>query len=206
MIGLWHPWRRLLPIWLPTVLLCLVSIGTHIWLSSDTLGRSAQIRDRVAELEQTIAELERIRSRTTEEIEGVAALEDELDHLHTEVFGSLDIRLTSILRAVGDAARTAGLFPGQYGYSYTEDELLDLTRFTVLFSVQGTYEQIRILLEGLQSSSEFLFVDEINFTGEESTVTRDLKIKLDVATYLAEADFDRLRLLAERPTVGGEAD
>ena len=55
--------------------------------------------------------------------------------------------------------------------------------------------QIRKLLTGLQSSPEFLVVDQIGFRGEEGPVTRELSIGIGIATYLAEADMEQLQQL-----------
>jgi len=193
--GLWQPWRRLLPLWLPAVLACVASVAVYVWLSSDSVGRAAQIHDRVSELEENLRELQRARDQAAGEREAVAALNDELARLHDDVFGSLDARLTSILRAVGGATREAGLFPGVYSYSWSEEKHLGLIRFQIQFSVTGGYDQIRRLLAALQTSTEFLVVDRISFTGEETAVTRDLRISLSVATYLADVDLEQLELL-----------
>jgi hypothetical protein len=193
--GLWQPWRRLLPVWLPAVLACVASVAVYVWLSSDSVGRAALVNDRVSELEEALAELQRTSDRAAGEREAVSSVNAELERLHDEVFGSLDERLTAILRAVGGAAREAGLFPGVYSYSWEDEKTLGLIRFQIQFNVTGEYEQIRRLLSALQASTEFLIVDRISFSGEEGAVTRELRISLAVATYLADADLEQLELL-----------
>ncbi len=191
----WRAFQRLLPIWLPMVLLAVGSIGFYIWQSSGSVGRAAQIEGRIGELEEEIARLERIGGQTTAEHQHVIGLQDQFRHLYDEVFGSLDSRLVAIMRAVGEAAGQAGLRPERYGYSAQRDRALGQIRFTVAFSVDGEYGQVRKLLAGLQSSDEFLIVDDLSFGGDEFAATRKLGIRLRVSTYLSEADEDQLRRL-----------
>ena len=48
------------------------------------------------------------------------------------------------VKALADAAREAGLFPGVYSYSWEDEEALGLIRFQIQFNVTGEYDQIRL--------------------------------------------------------------
>lgn len=190
-----RPWRRLLPVWLPTVLVCLVAGAALIWQTSESGGRAALISNSVADLEGELQRLEQVRGRAETERATVAELNGQFENLYHDVFGNLEVRLIAILREVGLATREAGLLPGGYTYVAEADRKLGYTRFTIQFSVTGEYSQIRQMLASLQSSEEFLIVDSIAFAGEEEGAGRNLQISVKVATYLAEADpktLDRL--------------
>jgi len=191
----WLAFRRLLPVWLPAVALAIGSIAFFVWQSSGSVGRAAQIEDRIDELEDRIARLERIRELAAAEREHVIELDERFRHLYEEVFGSLENRLVAILREIGRAAAEAGLRPESYSYAAATDRQMGQIRFTTGFAVDGEYSQIRRLLAGLQASEEFLIVEDIAFTGDEMGSTRSLSIVLRVATYLAEADREQLRRL-----------
>jgi Tfp pilus assembly protein PilO len=206
MSGGWAPWRALLAVWLPAVLLCLASVAVYGWLSSDTLGREAQLRRDVAALEEQLEELKQIQLGAAGERQQVALVEGEVGRLQVEVFGSLDDRLTGILRAVGTATHDAGLRVGRYGYSSEEVRDLKLYRFGIQFAIDGEYPQVRRMLAALQASPEFLVVDRISFTGEEGAATRDLRIAVRLATYLAHADSERLRQLTGEPAAEEASD
>jgi Tfp pilus assembly protein PilO len=111
------------------------------------------------------------------------------------VFGSLEDRLTRILRAVGAATRSSGLRPGSYSYSANEDRSTGFIRFGVRFSVDGEYHQIRQMLAELQSSPEFLIVENLGLSGDEDPVRQELSINVSIATILTEADAEQLRRL-----------
>jgi hypothetical protein len=74
--------------------------------------------------------------------------------------------------------------------------------------VVGQYPQIRKLIAAIQSSPEFLVVEQIAFTGDEGTTTQDLKVSVRVATYLSEADRETLDRLTggirDAAAAGGE--
>ena len=201
-----RPWKRMLAVWLPAVAVFLVAAVLFFWQSSESGGRSVQVRDRVAELEAELVRLEALQNATEGDRERVAELDEQFGALYGEIFGSLDERLTSILRAVGSATRNAGLLPGAYSYSASDDKKSGFIRFGIQFSVEGEYHQIRQLLAQLQSSPEFLVVQDLGLSGDEDPVSRQLAINIRLATFVAEADQEQLRRLTGGLTrgVGGD--
>ena len=190
-----RPWRRLLPIWLPAVGLCVVAAALYLWQSSESGGRAAGLRSQIEELEAEKVRLEGLLAQVEGERAAVAAVNESFDLLYGQVFRGLDDRLTDILREVGLATRSAGLLPGSYKYGAEEDKKTGYVRFSIQFSVTGEYAQIRKLIAAIQSSPEFLVVESIAFSGDEEAATQELSIAVQVATYLSEADratLDRL--------------
>ena len=112
MTALWRPWQARILVWLPAVLLFIFSLAVYLWQSSGLAGRETGLRQSIAELETEVARLESIRQQAASERAQVVELDQQFSHLYQEVFGSLDDRLTQILRAVGGATREAGLLPG----------------------------------------------------------------------------------------------
>lgn len=202
-----RPWRRLLAVWLPAVGLCLVTAIFYVWQTSESGGRRAQIRSQIEELEREIARLDGLRLATASDRESVAEINRQFELLNDNVFGDLEQRLTRILRAVGSATREAGLLPGSFTYTATEDQTTGFIRFGVRFSVDAEYPQLRKLLAALQVSPEFLVVENLNLSGDEDPVSRELSISVTVATFLAEADERQLRrLTGEIPTAAEATD
>ena len=190
-----RPWRRLLAVWLPAVVLCAVTAGAYVWQTSESGGRRAQIRNQIEELEQEIALLERMQLATASDRESIEEIDRQFDLLYNDVFGDLDQRLTRILRAVGTATREAGILPSSFSYSAADDQATGFIRFGIQFSVDAEYMQIRRMLAALQSSPEFLVVDTLNLAGDEDPVSRKLAISVHISTFLAEADAGQLRRL-----------
>lgn len=199
-----RPWRRLLAVWLPAVVLCAVTAGAYIWQTSESGGRRAQIRHQIEDLEQEIARLEGLQQAAASDREAVAEIDSQFDMLYNDVFGDLDRRLTRILRAVGSATREAGMLPSSFNYTAADDRKTGFIRFGVRFSVDAEYIQIRRMLAALQSSPEFLVVENLNLSGDEDPVSRELAISVNIATFLAEADAGQLRRLTGGITSAAE--
>jgi Tfp pilus assembly protein PilO len=191
----WRPWRQMLAVWVPAVLLAAMSVGFFLYQTSDTVGRSAAV---AAKIDEHSAEVERL-SALYELVEAdrreVEELQASFQHLNDEVFADLDLRLTRILRAVGSATRDAGLLPGAYSYSAKEAKELGYVRFGIGFQVVGEYAQIRSMLASLQASPEFLIVDGLSLAKDEDPASRALDIGVRISTYLDAVDPDRLRRL-----------
>jgi len=188
-----RPWRRMLPVWLPAVVLCSAAAGFLFWQTSESGGRRAQVSARVGELEVEIARLEGLREATEADRQRVAEIEEQFGVLYGGIFRDLEERLTGILRAVGSATHTAGLLPESYSYSAKEDRETGFIRFGIQFQVEGEYPQIRRMLAELQSSPEFLVVEALSLSGESDVVSRKLRISVKLATFLAEADAEQVR-------------
>lgn len=190
-----RPWQRLLAVWLPAIALCAAAAAFYAWQSSESGGRRAQVRDRVLELEAGLEKLDGLRQAAGGDRTRVAELEQQFTVLHEEVLGSLEERLTDILRAVGSATRNAGLLPGSYSYSASEDHDSGFIRFGIQFAVEGQYQQIRQMLAELQASPEFLIVEGLSLSGDEEPVRQELSISVRIVTFLVEADPQYLRRL-----------
>jgi Tfp pilus assembly protein PilO len=203
MSGRFRAWQVLLPVWLPVALLCLLSVMAYVWLSSESFGRKGTLNEEIERLEASVTHLEKERDDALAEVEQVARLDEELDHLYEDVFGSLDERLTATLRAVGSATRDAGLLPSRFAYGADSDDALNLTRFSISFSVFGQYAQIRRMLSAVQASDQFLIVEHIGFSGEEGVTTTELRISVKLATYFAYADQQQLDELLQRSGARG---
>ena len=199
-----RPWRRLLAVWLPAVVLCALTAGAYIWQTSESGGRRAQIRHQIEDLEQEIARFEGLQQAAASDREAVAEIDSQFDMLYNDVFGDLDQRLTRILRAVGSATREAGMLPSSFNYTAADDRKTGFIRFGVRFSVDAEYIQIRRMLAALQSSPEFLVVENLNLSGDEDPVSRELAISVSIATFLAEADAGQLRRLTGGITSAAE--
>ena len=203
-----RPWRRLLPVWLPAVGLCVVAAAAYVWQSSESGGRAAGVRAEIGEFETEIARLERLLAQVEGERATVASVNETFDLLYGQVFRSLDDRLTSILREVGLATRSAGLLPGANKYDAEDEQKTGYVRFSIQFSVTGEYAQMRKLIAAIQSSPEFLVVEGIAFSGDEQAATQELMIAVRVATYLSEASretLDRLTGGIRQAARAGEA-
>ncbi len=192
------PWVRLAGVWVLAVLFCLAAVGVLMWQTSGPLGRRGLIESQIEDLNQEIDRLEVITGQARDERIRVTEAGETLERIDGELFGKLDDRMTAVLREVGLASRGAGLLPASFSYREVINDKTGGVRFGIGFSIEGTYEQIRTLLVSLQASPQFLIIDSISFRGEEDARSQVLSIRLQVSTYLAEAELGKLKALVER--------
>ena len=190
-----RPWRQMLPIWLPVVVLGLLSVGFFFYQTSDSVGRRATLAADIDELSAEVERLKALKELVVADRREVEELQAGFRDINDRVFSDLDLRLTRIMRAVGSATRDAGLLPGSYSYSANEDRNLGYVRFGIGFQVVGEYAQIRRMLASLQGSPEFLIVDALSLTKADDLASRELDIGVRLSTYLSEVDPDRMRRL-----------
>lgn len=190
-----RPWRRLVAVWLPAVVLCVAAAFLYAWQTSESGGRRANVRNEILRLDAELDRLHGLQDATTSDRARVAELEQQFSQLYGEVFGNLDERLTGILRSVGSATKNAGLLPDSYSYSAHQEKATGFIRFSIGFSVRGEYRQIRQMLAELQASPEFLVVETLSLSGDADPVSRELEMSVRIATFLSEADGEQLRRL-----------
>lgn len=188
----WRPWRQMLSVWLPAVILGLVSVGFFFYQTSGSVGRKATLAADIEELSAEVERLEILHQEVTADRQEVDELQIGFQDLNDQVFSDLDLRLTRILRAVGTATREAGLLPGTYSYSAKDEKRLGYVRFGIGFQVVGEYPQIRKMLASLQASPEFLIVDGLTLAKGDDVASRTLNIGVRISTYLGEVDPGRL--------------
>jgi len=191
----WRPWRQMLPMWLPVVIFALVLAGWFFYQTSDSVGRKATLASDIVRFGADVERLEILHEAVVSDRQEVEELQVGFQDINDRVFSDLDLRLTRILRATGNATRESGLLPGTYSYSAKEERKLGYVRFGIGFQVVGEYAQIRKMLALLQASPEFLIVDGLSLDKDDDQASRSLKIGVRLSTYLGQVDPDRLRRL-----------
>jgi len=191
----WRPWRQMLPMWLPAVVLALGLAGWFFYQTSDSVGRRATLASDIAEYSAEVERLEMLHELVVADRREVEELQTGFQDINDQVFSDLDLRLTRILRATGAATRDSGLLPDGFSYSAKDEKKLGYVRFGIGFQVDGEYPQIRKMLALLQASPEFLIVDGLTLAKDEDPASRSLKIGVRLSTYLGQVDPDRLRRL-----------
>jgi len=199
------PWLKLWWSWPGALLVFILSITILVWEVASPKARQASLEEQCRELQASVLDLERANEAARAEREHAATVSSGLQDIYQELFGSLDERMTAILRAIGSAARDSGLLPGSFSYSSEKAPKTGSLRFHVDFSVEGTYEQVRQLLQALQSSPQFLIIDGISFKGEEDPRSNLLHIRLAVSTSLSDTDSSNLQAIVQRLGLPEEA-
>ena len=159
------PWRARLKIWLPALLLVVLNLAVlstyRFLLAGQTqiqAGRTERRQARVAELE---AERRLLDATVTE----AKRNRDLVDRLYSEWLTPESERLTAVIAEVKRLAEVAGVEYSSFSYP---DQLLQdegLVKRSLVFSVQGTYLELRSFINLIEVSDLFLMLESVRLTG-----------------------------------------
>ena len=135
-------------------------------------------------------------------------VETDLQVLYNERWSTPMKRLTALIDEVKRLAAASHLQPPSYAFTTTESKPLagttsgapsksstGITTVGIAFTVQGTYEQVRRLINLLELSDQFVIIDSISLasagTETDKTLTLNIRLKtlfLDLRTNAPAAN------------------
>lgn len=178
-------WRRNLRLWVPALAFFLVALGLLVFyraaLADDAELGQARLARRTEELETLRAE----RARVAGYLDRAAALETGLEDFFGVRLASEAASLTRIIAEVKQLSLQAGLEPQQITYDRESIEGESVMRRSLVFPVEGTYQELRQLINFLELSDSFLILEEVRLRGDE-TGTAELRIDLTISTLFLE--------------------
>ena len=144
-----------------------------------------------ARLEDAKAELERARNariRAERTFQSYRQIEKDVERVFDEYWSTQPKRLTALIGEVKHLAAASNLAPPSYDFDLNQavteasarrkSQSLGATEVGIAFSVDGTYQQVRRLINLLELSRQFVIVDRISLasaTGEKLTLNLHLK-------------------------------
>ena len=183
-------WRQRLWLWLPALLFCLANAGAFMVYR---LGYAGNVQNLAEEIDGERGELKKLEAERT----GLAALIGRADANRRQVetlydrFATRRQRLTEVTAEVQGLARKAGLDPRSISYPEQEIEDYGLVKRSFIFSVEGSYLDLRKFLNLLELSDSFLTLEDATLS--ESSKGSELRVNLTLSTLFTK----------ERPKVQG---
>lgn len=110
--------------------------------------------------------------------------------VYTEHFSTEAARFTQLLRAVKQLTRQAGLAPDTFSYPKEDLESEGLVSRKITFTVNGSYENLRRMINFLELSEQFISLDDVSLTGE--TGGDRLSIRLSLSTLFEATDEQKM--------------
>lgn len=176
-------WRQRLWIWVPALLFFLANAGAFAVYKLGYAGRIESLDDRLKELAQQHKELTDRCQQAATMIELVRTNEAQVEQLYADRLSTRSQRLTTVTTEVKKLAAEAGLRPKAITYPEQEIQEYNLVRRSFVFSVEGTYAELRRLVSLLETSRSFLTIDEV--TVVNNTDGQELRIDLSLSTLFA---------------------
>lgn len=173
-------WRRRLLV--PALLLAALN---GVAFLAFTLPRTLRERSLRAHSEQLAAEVATQRDRVARlerRAEVIAANTRDTERFYSQVVGPREARLVGWIREIEGAARQFGLSTGHWNSDAQPLREAPLVRFRITLPLTGSYDQLVSFLRRLETSQQFLIVEQIQLRERERTAGN-----LDVwlATYFS---------------------
>ena len=151
----------------------------------------SRLEDLDARQEQAKARLDQARHARISAEQQLAAykkVQNDLQVLYNDRWSTPMQRLTVLIDEVKRLAAASHLEPPSYQFTSGESKNTSVTRgsigtttVSIAFTVQGTYEQVRRLINLLELSDQFVIIDGIslntNGTATDKTLTLNIRLK-----------------------------
>ncbi|MDY6848726.1 MAG: type 4a pilus biogenesis protein PilO [Geoalkalibacter sp.] len=173
-------WRqnRLVPVLLLALLL--INIGLKVW-------RGRMVRPQINHLQQNLGrqqqELERMRQLGARQDSPEAVYRrgrEDLSRFYAMIPAKSD--LTGLIEELFNMAHRAGLEIDRIGYDPQKLEDQPLLAYSLMFSVNGNYEQLKSFVYDIETSPRLIILDEIALSGAGEG-ERPVSLNLRFTTY-----------------------
>ena len=185
-------WRRHLRGWLPPLLVFLAALGALLFyrlvFADEARAGGRQVERRAAE----VAQLSEERERTEQLVERLRDNQKNIEEFRSQRLATQAERLTKVIAEVKDLARRAKVEPSSIRYPEEKLDGVDLTRRSIVFSVDGDYGGLRRFINFLELSDMFLTLEEVSLTGRAGASSSELRISLQVSTLFLNTTAEAL--------------
>ncbi len=179
-------WRQRLWIWLPALLFFLANAVAFSIYRFGYAGQVQSLESDIASVrEQQLKPLEDKRAVLEDRLERARAAETEIRRLYDDRFSTRRQRLTLATDEVKRLARQAGLNPKSIAYPQQEIEDYGLVKRSYVFSVEGTYPELRSFLNLLELTDSFLSLEAVTLSEETRDEGPELQMNLTLSTLFA---------------------
>jgi Tfp pilus assembly protein PilO len=194
-------WRQRLWIWVPALLFFLANGAAFAVYKLGYAGNIASLDDRLKDLAKQRQELTGKCQQAATMIDRVRTNEKQVDQLYTDRLSTRSQRLTGITAEVKKLARDAGLVPRTITYPEEEIQEYGLIRRSFVFSVEGTYAELRKFISLLEASHSFLTLDEASVANNAEG--KELRIDLSLSTLFSRDPDVMAATAAQSQSPGG---
>ena len=173
-------WRQNLRLWLPPAFLFLLMVAFLSVFGLKFSDEAEVARSRLSRRSEQLDTVRAKRERAESTAEQIRASEAGLADFYGRRLSSESRALTRIIAEIKDLCERAGIPPNSLSYGRDTVEGQDVFRRTITFSVDGSYAQLRQLINFIELSESFLILDQVALSGND--VEGPLRISLKLST------------------------
>ena len=200
MIGSSEIWRQRAWLWVPALLFFLANATAYSIYRFGFADRVAGLQEDMEETQKQLAPLEQRGRHLQRLIQRAEANRRLVRQIYDDRFSTRSQRLTVITAEVEGLARKADLDPREFTFPQRDVAELGLVKRSFIFSVDGTYVELRRFINLLELSPSFLTLEEVRLGGGEG---EELQISLRLSTLFARPPGSVELTPARRATLRG---
>jgi hypothetical protein len=178
-------WMERWRLWVPPLAFFLVNGAGALAYSMAGIGDQANLeQQRLASAREQEAQLAERRQALQAQVDRVLENQERIRVLYEERLSTQSQRLTRSIAELRQLARQAGLAPSRVSYPEQDIGEYGLVEKSFVFTVSGSYAELRRLINALELTESFLTLEQISHTsgGGQS----DLGIALRLSTLFTE--------------------
>ena len=169
--------------WALPLAFCILN-GVFLWMHREATSGFGQLQDELARQQRLSTTLERQGDRYSALLATAERNQAGVAELYESRLATEAVRLTEVIAEVKGLARRANLEPPSISYSEVDIEEHGLIQKSIVFGVEGSYSEIRRMINFLEISEMFLILEEIRL---RENAGETLGIDLVVSTLFAKA-------------------
>ncbi len=148
-------------------------------------NRLQDLEGRLRASQDRLAQAQRMRTTAQQQLDGYRKVQQDLQALYNQRWSTQAARFTSLIIEVKRLVVASQLvLPRSSSFSRTEARTtketgaIDTAVVGINFTVQGSYEQVRRLINLLELSNQFVIIDGISLgSGNDKILTLNLRLK-----------------------------
>jgi len=172
---------------LPLIFLGLLLVANTIFFFTYRVQYQSRVRDlddRKAAAEQRLVQVQRQRATGEQQLATFRKTQKDLQTIYNERWATQTERLTALINEVKRLATASQMVPPSYAFGRSETDRnavgIGTTTVSVTFTVHGTYQQVRRLINLLELSDQFIIIEGIGLGATpdpNAPLTMNLRLK-----------------------------
>lgn len=195
-------WRLRAWLWVPALLFFLANATAYSIYRFGFADRVAALEEDMDERREELAPLQQEGQRLQRLIQRAESNQRLIQQLYAEKFPTRSAGMTRMQAEVKRLARQAGLDPRDFSYPEEAIEEHGLIKRSFLFSVHGTYVELRRFINLLELSPSFLTLEQVTLSGGGED-GEELQISLRLSTLFTRRAGSAEGAPPRRASLGG---
>lgn len=173
---------------IPLIVVAVLLLGNIFFFFTYRVRYQSRLSDldtRLEDAQRRLQEAQRTRGAAEQQLASYDKVRADLQNLYDERWSTQSRRFTLLFEEVKRLATASKFDPRSFSFSRTESTQtvsketgIGSNTVSVSFTVQGTYEQVRRLINLLELSDQFIIIDGLSLAGsDDKSLSMSIRLK-----------------------------